>query len=179
MTTSWRCWWIWSMSVSFSIDQAVIWLLFFFVTYSYTRTLKRKLTDIKCTSISRFSRNSLIPGLCWLPWKRGPSITSSTLTTTPWWRCGSLWSIEKTSSRRNVTRCTSSRKYLKKDFLVYLLLQHLFFVQLNKPITVFFLIRGNRFHSSWGGASYMGGVCSLTKGGGVNEVSPPKTLSIR
>lgn len=34
-----------------------------------------------------------------------------------------------------------------------------------------FLIRGNRFHSSWGGASYMGGVCSLTKGGGVNEVS--------
>lgn len=34
-----------------------------------------------------------------------------------------------------------------------------------------FLIRGNRFHSSWGGASFMGGVCSLTKGGGVNEVS--------
>lgn len=34
-----------------------------------------------------------------------------------------------------------------------------------------FIIRGNRFHSSWGGASYMGGVCSLTKGGGVNEVS--------
>lgn len=34
-----------------------------------------------------------------------------------------------------------------------------------------FLVRGNRFHSSWGGASYMGGVCSLTKGGGVNEVS--------
>lgn len=30
--------------------------------------------------------------------------------------------------------------------------------------------RGNRFHSNWGGASYMGGVCSLTKGGGVNEV---------
>lgn len=30
--------------------------------------------------------------------------------------------------------------------------------------------RGNRFHSNWGGASYMGGVCSHTKGGGVNEV---------
>ena len=35
-----------------------------------------------------------------------------------------------------------------------------------------FCFSGNRFHSSWGGASYMGGVCSLTKGGGVNEVSP-------
>ena len=35
----------------------------------------------------------------------------------------------------------------------------------------FSIFRGNRFHSSWGGASYMGGVCSLTKGGGVNEVS--------
>lgn len=35
---------------------------------------------------------------------------------------------------------------------------------------LFLSFRGNRFHSSWGGASYMGGVCSLTKGGGVNEV---------
>lgn len=35
----------------------------------------------------------------------------------------------------------------------------------------FHFIRGNRFHSSWGGASYMGGVCSLSKGGGVNEVT--------
>ncbi|XP_062841666.1 disintegrin and metalloproteinase domain-containing protein 22 isoform X2 [Trichomycterus rosablanca] len=31
------------------------------------------------------------------------------------------------------------------------------------------LFSGNRFHSNWGGASYIGGVCSLTKGGGVNE----------
>ncbi|MEQ2215476.1 hypothetical protein XENOCAPTIV_001526, partial [Xenoophorus captivus] len=31
------------------------------------------------------------------------------------------------------------------------------------------LFSGNQFRSSWGAASYMGGVCSLTKGGGVNE----------
>uniref|UniRef100_A0A4W5RQ85 ADAM metallopeptidase domain 22 n=1 Tax=Hucho hucho TaxID=62062 RepID=A0A4W5RQ85_9TELE len=38
--------------------------------------------------------------------------------------------------------------------------------------------RGNRFHSSWGGASYMGGVCSLTKGGGVNEYGKTDEMAI-
>ncbi|XP_019747640.1 disintegrin and metalloproteinase domain-containing protein 22 isoform X1 [Hippocampus comes] len=40
------------------------------------------------------------------------------------------------------------------------------------------LFSGNRFHSSWGGASYMGGVCSLTKGGGVNEFGKPYEMAI-
>uniref|UniRef100_A0A8B9RII8 ADAM metallopeptidase domain 22 n=1 Tax=Astyanax mexicanus TaxID=7994 RepID=A0A8B9RII8_ASTMX len=38
--------------------------------------------------------------------------------------------------------------------------------------------RGNRFHSSWGGASYMGGVCSLTKGGSVNEYGKTEEMAI-
>uniref|UniRef100_A0A7N8X173 ADAM metallopeptidase domain 22 n=1 Tax=Mastacembelus armatus TaxID=205130 RepID=A0A7N8X173_9TELE len=40
------------------------------------------------------------------------------------------------------------------------------------------LFSGNRFHSSSGGASYMGGVCSLTKGGGVNEYGKPDEMAI-
>ncbi|KAM9722857.1 disintegrin and metalloproteinase domain-containing protein 22 isoform 2-T2 [Menidia menidia] len=40
------------------------------------------------------------------------------------------------------------------------------------------LFSGNRFHSSWGGASYMGGVCSLTKGGGVNEYGKTNEMAI-
>uniref|UniRef100_A0A668TCG7 Uncharacterized protein n=1 Tax=Oreochromis aureus TaxID=47969 RepID=A0A668TCG7_OREAU len=40
------------------------------------------------------------------------------------------------------------------------------------------LFAGNRFHSSWGGASYMGGVCSLTKGGGVNEYGKTNEMAI-
>uniref|UniRef100_A0A4W6BR67 ADAM metallopeptidase domain 22 n=1 Tax=Lates calcarifer TaxID=8187 RepID=A0A4W6BR67_LATCA len=40
------------------------------------------------------------------------------------------------------------------------------------------LFSGNRFHSSWGGASYMGGVCSLTKGGGVNEYGKTDEMAI-
>ncbi|XP_031432576.1 disintegrin and metalloproteinase domain-containing protein 22 isoform X3 [Clupea harengus] len=40
------------------------------------------------------------------------------------------------------------------------------------------LFSGNRFHSSWGGASYMGGVCSLTKGGGVNEYGKAEEMAI-
>uniref|UniRef100_A0AAY4A3L8 ADAM metallopeptidase domain 22 n=1 Tax=Denticeps clupeoides TaxID=299321 RepID=A0AAY4A3L8_9TELE len=42
----------------------------------------------------------------------------------------------------------------------------------------FFCTRGNRFHSSWGGASYMGGVCSLTKGGGVNEYGKADLMAV-
>uniref|UniRef100_A0A7N6BBV1 ADAM metallopeptidase domain 22 n=1 Tax=Anabas testudineus TaxID=64144 RepID=A0A7N6BBV1_ANATE len=40
------------------------------------------------------------------------------------------------------------------------------------------LFSGNRFHSSWGGASYIGGVCSLTKGGGVNEYGKTDEMAI-
>ncbi|XP_053742990.1 disintegrin and metalloproteinase domain-containing protein 22 isoform X2 [Synchiropus splendidus] len=40
------------------------------------------------------------------------------------------------------------------------------------------LFSGNRFHSRWGGASYMGGVCSLTKGGGVNEYGKTDEMAI-
>ncbi|XP_029957804.1 disintegrin and metalloproteinase domain-containing protein 22 [Salarias fasciatus] len=40
------------------------------------------------------------------------------------------------------------------------------------------LFSGNRFHSSLGGASYMGGVCSLTKGGGVNEYGKANEMAI-
>uniref|UniRef100_A0AAX7UPC2 ADAM metallopeptidase domain 22 n=1 Tax=Astatotilapia calliptera TaxID=8154 RepID=A0AAX7UPC2_ASTCA len=40
------------------------------------------------------------------------------------------------------------------------------------------LFSGSRFHSSWGGASYMGGVCSLTKGGGVNEYGKTNEMAI-
>uniref|UniRef100_A0A667ZAE5 ADAM metallopeptidase domain 22 n=1 Tax=Myripristis murdjan TaxID=586833 RepID=A0A667ZAE5_9TELE len=40
------------------------------------------------------------------------------------------------------------------------------------------LFSANRFHSSWGGASYMGGVCSLTKGGGVNEYGKTDEMAI-
>uniref|UniRef100_A0A8C9YB31 ADAM metallopeptidase domain 22 n=1 Tax=Sander lucioperca TaxID=283035 RepID=A0A8C9YB31_SANLU len=40
------------------------------------------------------------------------------------------------------------------------------------------LFSGNRFHSSWGGASYMGGVCSRTKGGGVNEYGKTDEMAI-
>uniref|UniRef100_A0AAY4A3H0 ADAM metallopeptidase domain 22 n=1 Tax=Denticeps clupeoides TaxID=299321 RepID=A0AAY4A3H0_9TELE len=40
------------------------------------------------------------------------------------------------------------------------------------------LFSGNRFHSSWGGASYMGGVCSLTKGGGVNEYGKADLMAV-
>lgn len=40
------------------------------------------------------------------------------------------------------------------------------------------LFSGNRFHSSWGGMSYMGGVCSLTKGGGVNEYGKAEEMAI-
>uniref|UniRef100_A0A8C2G0B4 ADAM metallopeptidase domain 22 n=1 Tax=Cyprinus carpio TaxID=7962 RepID=A0A8C2G0B4_CYPCA len=40
------------------------------------------------------------------------------------------------------------------------------------------LFSGNRFHSNWGGASYMGGVCSLTKGGGVNEYGKTEEMAI-
>ncbi|KAM9403737.1 LOW QUALITY PROTEIN: disintegrin and metalloproteinase domain-containing protein 22 [Salvelinus alpinus] len=39
------------------------------------------------------------------------------------------------------------------------------------------LFSGNRFHSSWGGASYMGGVCSLTRGG-VNEYGKTDEMAI-
>ncbi|XP_061119610.1 disintegrin and metalloproteinase domain-containing protein 22 isoform X3 [Conger conger] len=38
--------------------------------------------------------------------------------------------------------------------------------------------RGSRFHSSRGGASYLGGVCSLTKGGGVNEYGKTDEMAI-
>ncbi|MFT7816281.1 disintegrin and metalloproteinase domain-containing protein 22 isoform X2 [Arapaima gigas] len=40
------------------------------------------------------------------------------------------------------------------------------------------LFSGNRFHSSWGGASYMGGVCSVSKGGGVNEYGKTDEMAI-
>uniref|UniRef100_A0A673IZD4 Disintegrin and metalloproteinase domain-containing protein 22-like n=1 Tax=Sinocyclocheilus rhinocerous TaxID=307959 RepID=A0A673IZD4_9TELE len=40
------------------------------------------------------------------------------------------------------------------------------------------LFSGNRFHSNWGGASYVGGVCSLTKGGGVNEYGKTEEMAI-
>uniref|UniRef100_A0A3Q0RV04 ADAM metallopeptidase domain 22 n=1 Tax=Amphilophus citrinellus TaxID=61819 RepID=A0A3Q0RV04_AMPCI len=40
------------------------------------------------------------------------------------------------------------------------------------------LFSGNRFQSSLGGASYMGGVCSLTKGGGVNEYEKTNEMAI-
>ncbi|TRY94353.1 hypothetical protein DNTS_014103 [Danionella cerebrum] len=40
------------------------------------------------------------------------------------------------------------------------------------------LFSGNRFHSNWGGASYMGGVCSLTKGGGVNEYGKEMAITL-
>uniref|UniRef100_A0A673MXQ1 Protein DBF4 homolog A-like n=1 Tax=Sinocyclocheilus rhinocerous TaxID=307959 RepID=A0A673MXQ1_9TELE len=40
------------------------------------------------------------------------------------------------------------------------------------------LFSGNRFHSNWGGASYIGGVCSLTKGGGVNEYGKTEEMAI-
>ncbi|XP_057689932.1 disintegrin and metalloproteinase domain-containing protein 22 isoform X2 [Corythoichthys intestinalis] len=40
------------------------------------------------------------------------------------------------------------------------------------------LFSGNHFHSDWGGASYMGGVCSLTKGGGVNEYGKSDVMAI-
>ncbi|XP_054638184.1 disintegrin and metalloproteinase domain-containing protein 22 isoform X2 [Dunckerocampus dactyliophorus] len=40
------------------------------------------------------------------------------------------------------------------------------------------LFSGNRFHSSWGGASYIGGVCSLSKGGGVNEFGKTDEMAI-
>lgn len=56
----------------------------------------------------RFSRSSLIPALYWLPWRRGQLTTNSISTTTPWWRWRSSWSIARTSSRRDVTQCTSS-----------------------------------------------------------------------
>lgn len=95
----------------------------FFATFSYTRTLNLKLYLYLYKYLlyfPRFSRNSLIHVSCWLPWKRGQPTTSSTLTMTPWWHWGSSWSIEKTSSRRNVTPCTSSREseYFERVFLV-------------------------------------------------------------
>uniref|UniRef100_A0A8C9V367 ADAM metallopeptidase domain 22 n=1 Tax=Scleropages formosus TaxID=113540 RepID=A0A8C9V367_SCLFO len=40
------------------------------------------------------------------------------------------------------------------------------------------LFSGSRFHSSRGGASYMGGVCSVSKGGGVNEYGKTDEMSI-
>ncbi|KAM4567937.1 disintegrin and metalloproteinase domain-containing protein 22 [Fundulus diaphanus] len=40
------------------------------------------------------------------------------------------------------------------------------------------LFSGNQFHSGWGAASYMGGVCSLTKGGGVNEYGKTNEMAI-
>ncbi|XP_036395052.1 disintegrin and metalloproteinase domain-containing protein 22 isoform X1 [Megalops cyprinoides] len=40
------------------------------------------------------------------------------------------------------------------------------------------LFSGSRFHSSRGGASYLGGVCSLTKGGGVNEYGKTDEMAI-
>ncbi|XP_077577684.1 disintegrin and metalloproteinase domain-containing protein 22 isoform X3 [Stigmatopora nigra] len=40
------------------------------------------------------------------------------------------------------------------------------------------LFSGNHFHSDSGGASYMGGVCSLTKGGGVNEYGKTDVMAI-
>uniref|UniRef100_A0A3B3R3E9 ADAM metallopeptidase domain 22 n=1 Tax=Paramormyrops kingsleyae TaxID=1676925 RepID=A0A3B3R3E9_9TELE len=40
------------------------------------------------------------------------------------------------------------------------------------------LFSGSRFHSSRGGASYLGGVCSLTKGGGVNEYGKADEMAI-
>ncbi|XP_047216358.1 disintegrin and metalloproteinase domain-containing protein 22 isoform X2 [Girardinichthys multiradiatus] len=40
------------------------------------------------------------------------------------------------------------------------------------------LFSGNQFRSNWGAASYMGGVCSLTKGGGVNEYGKTNEMAI-
>ncbi|KAJ8411620.1 hypothetical protein AAFF_G00164280 [Aldrovandia affinis] len=40
------------------------------------------------------------------------------------------------------------------------------------------LFSGSRFHSSRGGASYLGGVCSLSKGGGVNEYGKTDEMAI-
>ncbi|KAK1172561.1 disintegrin and metalloproteinase domain-containing protein 22-like isoform X2 [Acipenser oxyrinchus oxyrinchus] len=40
------------------------------------------------------------------------------------------------------------------------------------------LFSGSRFHSSLGGAAYLGGVCSLTKGGGVNEYGKTDEMAI-
>ncbi|XP_041101428.1 disintegrin and metalloproteinase domain-containing protein 22-like isoform X5 [Polyodon spathula] len=40
------------------------------------------------------------------------------------------------------------------------------------------LFSGSRFHSSLGGAAYLGGVCSLTKGGGVNEYGKADEMAI-
>lgn len=40
------------------------------------------------------------------------------------------------------------------------------------------LFSGNQFHGIWGGASYMGGVCSLTKGGGINEYGKTEEMAI-
>uniref|UniRef100_A0A8C6UUD1 ADAM metallopeptidase domain 22 n=1 Tax=Neogobius melanostomus TaxID=47308 RepID=A0A8C6UUD1_9GOBI len=40
------------------------------------------------------------------------------------------------------------------------------------------LFSGNQFHNFWGGASYMGGVCSLTKGVGLIEFGKPEVMAI-
>ncbi|XP_033836781.1 disintegrin and metalloproteinase domain-containing protein 22 isoform X2 [Periophthalmus magnuspinnatus] len=40
------------------------------------------------------------------------------------------------------------------------------------------LFSGNQFHNHWGGASYMGGVCSLTKGVGIIEFGKPEVMAI-
>ncbi|XP_028672970.2 disintegrin and metalloproteinase domain-containing protein 22 isoform X4 [Erpetoichthys calabaricus] len=40
------------------------------------------------------------------------------------------------------------------------------------------LFSGGHFHSSLGGAAYLGGVCSLTKGGGVNEYGKADEMAI-
>uniref|UniRef100_A0A8C6LIX0 ADAM metallopeptidase domain 22 n=1 Tax=Nothobranchius furzeri TaxID=105023 RepID=A0A8C6LIX0_NOTFU len=40
------------------------------------------------------------------------------------------------------------------------------------------LFSGIHFHSSWSGASYLGGVCSLAKGGGVNEYEKTNEMAI-
>ncbi|XP_061771562.1 disintegrin and metalloproteinase domain-containing protein 22 isoform X2 [Nerophis ophidion] len=40
------------------------------------------------------------------------------------------------------------------------------------------LFSGNLFHNNWSGASYMGGVCTLSKGGGVNEYGKTDEMAI-
>lgn len=148
--------------------------LFSFFNYWVKVFKLKKLHDF--IYFPRFSRSSWTPRLCSLQWKRGQPTTSLTSTTTQWSHCGSSWNIEKTLSRRNVTLFTFSREYQEIKRNTCFLLSTYLFETFPSPLSLF-IIRGNRFHSSWGGASYMGGVCSLTKGGGVNEVSRgPQTL---
>ncbi|MEQ2235860.1 Disintegrin and metalloproteinase domain-containing protein 22, partial [Ilyodon furcidens] len=134
------------MSVSCDADLAPSFCIFFGVLH-HTATLKMKLCDFQRLTFDLTITLSNLP----------PQIFREQLNTRIVLVAMETWSVDNKFNIDDnpIVTLKEFMKY-RKDFI-------------KEKCDSVHLFSGNQFRNSLGAASYMGGVCSLTKGGGVNE----------